>query len=484
MSPLQLFTKNSSIYILGTFLVRITGFISIPIFTSYLDPVSFGVIGILALISLLLQPIFTFGIGASVGINFFQSDHPQNRNRVIWTCFYIFLMSGFILIFSGIFLRDLITMTLLIPEKYGYLVTVSFITIFFNIITQPFTMQCQFENRAFFFAIVSAISSVIVLSSSCILIIGYNFDLSGIIFGQFIGSFFSFLVFFSRSFFKSYSAYSIKIAKDLLKIGIPMLPSFIFSFLLLHFNRYLLQVIEGLDSLGIFTIGFTIGSTFAIITNGIATAWYPFFNSYVDKQKEAQVIFGKITFYYILICGFLCSVYFFISNPLVVLLTTEPFYKSSQVIGLVALSYFLETLFGMFNPNLYFYKKVYLVSVFRLLSCIVGLSASYVLIKSYGIIGCALGLLIGHLTLVITIIIWEKIDLTLKMKVQYDWKKIISFIVLTLSIIFILKNEFISIFISTWVNLFIFTLIYLILTLVYLDNNERAFLKKFLRLNT
>ena len=106
--------------------------------------------------------------------------------------------------------------------------------------------------------------------------------------------------------------------KELLRLGLPLVPSFAFLFILMHSNKYILEWHSGLEAVGIYSIGFNFGMAISIITGGIATAWYPFFMSYLNKLDEARLVFGRILTYYFLAIGLLCAAFFIFAKPIVV----------------------------------------------------------------------------------------------------------------------------------------------------------------------
>lgn len=100
---------------------------------------------------------------------------------------------------------------------------------------------------------------------------------------------------------------------ELLGLGLTMIPSFAFLFLLMHANKFILEWQHGLDAVGIYSICFNLGLVLSVVVNGIGTAWYPFFMGYIGKENHAAILFGKIFTYYIVGIRFLTL--YFLSLP-------------------------------------------------------------------------------------------------------------------------------------------------------------------------
>ena len=48
------------------------GLIMLPLFTSYLSPTEFGILAMLALLTMVVQPIFSLGLTVAMGANYFE----------------------------------------------------------------------------------------------------------------------------------------------------------------------------------------------------------------------------------------------------------------------------------------------------------------------------------------------------------------------------------------------------------------------------
>jgi O-antigen/teichoic acid export membrane protein len=193
---------------------------------------------------------------------------------------------------------------------------------------------------------------------------------------------------------------------------LPVAPSFAFLFVLMHANRYLLEWRAGIEAVGIYSIGFSLGATISLLTGGILTAWYPFFMSYMERREEAKALFGRIFTYYVLGVGGLCLLYFLAARPVVFLLTQPAFHAAADVVGLVALAHVLVGAFNFFLPNLYFHKDIKYISIVQGIAAAVALVGNHVLIGRFGLIGAAIGLVAGSLLMTLMMWGWNRLNAT------------------------------------------------------------------------
>ncbi len=427
--------KNTIIYGVGSSVQKFISLLLLPFFTHYITPEEYGVIAMIGIITMIILPIFSLGFGSSIGISYFKSRSLKKKEIVVRTSFFILLISS-ILAFILLFNFDNFLMKIMkIDDKYIHILQITILSTLFSIISSPFLLKLQFDEKAKTYVVINLVNSIIIACLSAYMVIFLKYSIYGIVIPQLIGNISLFIIIFLLTSKNSIIGYSLKIQKELLKNGIPLVPSFAFLFILMHANKYILQEFEGLDAVGIYSIGFNLGSVMSIITSAIATAWFPFFMSYINKQKEAEVVFGKIFTYYVYIVGSLCLMFFIFAKPMVMILMDESFYDSYVIIGFVAMTYYVLGMFNMLLPGIYFSQKVKYVSVVQLFASVLGLVSTYFLIKQYSLAGAAISLTWGHFLMVIITywIIYYKNFISVK----YEWGKLFFFTVFFMVIIIV-----------------------------------------------
>lgn len=427
--------RGTVIYGIGQLLNRIIGFLLLPIFTAYLTPGDYGIIGIIGFISFLIMPVFGLGLGVAIGVLYFEGYNSTRKCEVIWTAFVILCISSTILFLIAFAFSRQISLLAFQTENYHYFIQLGVIsTALGSIMVQPLMLRLQFEERAKLYVILSSISTVISISSCVFLVVGLRRGAQGYIEGLLIGSLCMFILFLVPVFRSTKFKINLSIGKSLLKYGVPLIPSFAFLFIMQHSGRYMLQWGGGLGEVGIYTIGYNFGMIMMLAVNAFATAWFPYFNSFVGKQEESKLIFRKTMTYYTLGFGALSLLSFIIAKPVVMIMTQEPFHDAYSVIGLISLGCFFSGIFNILLPGLYFAKRVYLVNFVQCSSAILCLFLNLILIPKWGIVGAAMSFLMAHLSMVLFQYTLNRLGNYLN--VRYEWRRIIPFAIL--STVFIL----------------------------------------------
>ena len=479
---------ESIIYGVGSVLTRSIGIITLPLFTQYLSREEYGILAMLIMLSMVVQPIFSLGLSASMGICYFEKNDVQNKFQAVWSVFILNVLGSMILVILAMYFTDFWCFILRLPsESYSYAVKISLVSVAITILSNSFVQRVQFEKQAQLYVLVSAITALVSVTVTFYTVVHLEIGVLGMIYGQLAGNSFSFLTFFILGCKETSFVLRFDTIKEVLRLGLPLIPSFAFLFIMMHSNKYILEYYYGLDSVGIYSIGFNLGVTISIITNGIAKAWYPFFMSYISKTSDSKVIFGRILTYYFYSVGLICSTYFIFAKPVVTLLTDDKFHESYMVVGFVALAHFIQVIFNFFLPNLYFSKKVKYVTVIQALSSVISFPIFIFLIKSYSIMGCAIGICISNLVAVLIIYTWNHTFFKECVRVKYKWIRILIVLSLFLSTVCIysilpeysLYYEFIK---SFFISLCLIIIIFCTLNKIeknYIKSTTKSFFLKF-----
>lgn len=424
---LKRLSKNTLIYGVGGFVNRFIGFLLLPVFTAYLTPTDYGISSILGWVAFLLAPIFSLGFGAAMAPCYFEGNNRERKEETLWTGFTILLISTSLLAIMGIFLSRPISLLAFQTPEYHYLVTIALLSTCLSILSTPFMLRLQFEERARLFVILTLLVTFISVSSSLLLVVVFKKGIRGFIEAGLVSQVANFILFLSPAIATMKFRFCLSLQKDLLRLGIPLIPSFAFLFILQHGNKYILQWIDGLDSLGVYTIGFNLGLVMNLVVSAFQTAWLPFFMSFVDKREEARLLFSRIMTYFIFTCGTLALLFFVTAKPVVVLLTQPAFHESYIVVGLSASAQFLAGVFYILLPGLYFAKEVKYVSVIQAMASLVAVGLNLLLIPLFGMMGAAIALVLGFLNMVFFTHLWNLKRKRKYLQIQYERKRILCF---------------------------------------------------------
>ena len=422
----------------------------------------------LAILPAVVQPIFGLGLSASMGPSYFAADRFENKSAVVSTAFILSFISGLLIVAIAVTLPVAIGELINLSAENAPLVRLTLFGCAATILSGVLIQRVQFEKKVILFTLVTVLVSLSATVVSGIMIIGYSWGALALVLGQFVANILTLLIFLFISLKdKIRLKYNTQIAWQLLKLGVVLIPSFCFLFIIQQSNKYILQRYYDLDAVGLYSVGYNLGVTISILVSGMGTAWYPFFMSYINKQSEAPPIFSKVFTHYFLGGGALCILYFIWAQPALFLLTDSKFHEAASVVGLTALAHFFLGLFSLFLPGIYYNNHVGHISSLQGLAAIASIISSYLLIPTFGITGAAVSLCVANLLMVGMLCLWNYFHKNSYPKITYQWRKIYIFIIIVLSVLALDEISITSSLTSSIVKAMALSLI-LVLSTIYL----------------
>jgi O-antigen/teichoic acid export membrane protein len=463
--------KSSAIYGIGSALQKFILLLLLPILTKYLSPGEFGALAMLAVLQMMVQPVFGLGLSASMGICYFRQQEPQARFEVVWSSVLLMTASAAILLAVAWFFAGNIVSLVLLPAEYSLTCAVALTCSACAIVVSPLAQQVQFEKRARLFAVVSVLSAAVTAMVTLLGVVLWQWAVMGVLVAQLLGQTLLLMIFLIRLWLLSRPQWGTSIVREMLKHGLPLVPSFAFLFVLMNGNKYVLQWLQGDASVGIYSVGFNLGAAMALLIGAVSTAWYPFFMSFMEKPGEAAAVFGRLTTYYVLVGGGVTILFFALAKPVVILLTQPAFYEAFSVVGFVALAYFFLGLFNFFLPQLYFARRVFIVTAVQAVAAILSVPIALLLVNQLGLLGGAIALAGSHAVMTALLAAYSVFSGKLSLQIKYPWGQMGAYFAVFLALIAIctiffqhLESMPLAIFGSAFFSAGAFVLGYLVLS--------------------
>ena len=238
--------------------------------------------------------------------------------------------------------------------------------------------------------------------------------------------------------------YSRRESRELLKIGLPLLPTFLIYWVLDSFDKFMITDMLGMSELGIFAIGLKIASISQVIYTAFATGWQYFAFSTMKDKDQVQMT-SKIIEY---LFAFSVMV-FFVATSLDELVFRFVF-DGDYELGFIVFPYlFLAPLLLMVyqtGANQFLVaKKSYLSTIILAVGAIANILMNYFFIKSSGIAGAALATLFSY---IISVVIMVIVATRLKMIKLTFRPTLLLVMVIVLSLKIYFNDDIISHFIA------------------------------------
>jgi O-antigen/teichoic acid export membrane protein len=305
-SKLKLLFKDTVIYGTSTILARSLNYLLVPLYANKLTTFDNGVQTIIYANIALANVVFAYGLETSyLKVASDSADTQSDETRLFSTAFLSLLATSTIfslaIVFFAPFLAGLIELS---ADDAQFLRYAALILWLDTMLVIPFA-ELRLKRKAVHFAIARVAGVIAVVISSIILIVPMHAGLHGVFIGQAIGSLAS-LVLVIPVFSKFRLFFSSRQLGEMLRIGLPYVPTGIAGLLIHLIDRNLLIRIQPAEITRIYGPGYqasdivgiygriaAFGVILQLFIQVFRFAWQPFFLQH-SKDPEAPRLFRHV----------------------------------------------------------------------------------------------------------------------------------------------------------------------------------------------
>jgi len=437
--------RRSLLYSVGNGFNKLVAIIALPFLTSYLSPAEFAIIVTLTVMGVVYRSLFGLGVGVSTGIVYYQQDDVRRRQDTIGTAILIQLCSAVVMTVVAIAVSNHISEIAFLGRGYDLLIILYTISVSLQLIAQPHLLELQYRERVSIFVGLTSSGAVVGIVATLILVVWAGRGVRGWVEGDLIGS----IVTITGVAILNRHTLAIRfvpdVARSLLRLGLPLIPSAVFLFIIQYSGTYMLQWFVDRGDVGIYGIGYNLGMALGLATAGFSSAWFPFFQSYMGKKESARV-FSGVLHSYVLIFGLVCLLFFIFAKPVVHLLTDERYHEAYKIVGIAAVGQFCFGLWSILLPGMYFAKETHYVSLIQGISAGIVIISNLILIPWFGIQGAVVAFSVGCIAMVMLqwVLNWVR-----NYKIFDDESRRVRYLIIMLAVIIMLQI-FASANLSMW----------------------------------
>lgn len=403
MSRAKLFLENFFAYGLINVLNKIIPLLLLPVITRMLsDPSDFGVYDMYNLIIGFGSPLAMFGMYDAMFREYFEKDEMQYRYDVTSTANRIIMVTSVFVCLVLIMFNRQFSSLFFGTTIYGNIVIYSAIAIVISNKSSIIAAPTRIQNKIRIYVFSGLLSSLSYYALAILLIfLGYSYF--GMIYAKIISSLLLLLFFWqlNKNFF-ALGRFDKNIAKELFKIGIPLVPTFLIYWIYNSMDRIMITNILGTAELGIYSVGAKVASVSTLIYAAFAGGWQHF--AFSTMKDENQVALNSSVFEYLGVVSFtsLILIFPFIA-PLFNTFFPSAYLGGAVVVPYLYLSPLLLMLFQVVGNQFLVTRKSYWSPITLSIGALANVLLNWLLIPLMGVEGAAIATLIGYLLSVVIV---------------------------------------------------------------------------------
>ncbi len=392
--------KNTVIYTMGGVFNAASGFITIPILTHAISASEFGIYELLTRVSSVLVLFIFLGCRQAYIRYFFIEDTETWRQSVTATMLVFLFVTASIILLLMIMAQDWF-LAVFFNGEYKNLYVLMLVWVPVDLFFNLSLAYLMLREKARLYVCFSILKTVIYLILVYLALYVFSFSLEGVFGAQIISAgsiafcFILYLIWWSKL------SASLEILKQMLRFGLPILPTAILSYILMSSDRYFLTTFTDLQQLGIYSLAAKLClMATLLLQEGFSKVWSPFvFKTYDTPGGNERIcrVFESFVFLNIIL-AFLISIFAGFYIPL---LSTNEYIGAVYIAPFCALGYALYSVACLADIGILISKKTeYKILTFGISALVVVIS-NFIFVRFLGIYGAGISVIIGYVVLLI-----------------------------------------------------------------------------------
>lgn len=388
--------ESASLFAIGNILRQVVGFIMLPVYTTYLSPEDYGVIGLMAFFIIVVEALFGARLMDAV-LRFYHRGAPFDQKAVISTAFWVTSIASAFVVFGLVYFRDPISNTLFGEQGYQ----LAFALFAGQTLTQAIEyyglLYLRIQERPYLFFWISIAKLIIQLLLNILLVVFYELGVLGVAMSGLISTTIIGVGVSVYCLSRVGLVFNTRIAIAMIKYSWPLWFAGLAALYVSSSNRYFIKEYASLFEVGLFELGAKMASMLLVVI------WTPFAYFWANERYKIfndESRLDEFSSYYKLLLKLLGLGVFGIcalSPPLISLMAQDEFYGAIQVVPYLAFGLMFYALFDFFNFGFLATDKTKQITVVTYASAGIISILYFFVIPQFGFVGAGAALMIVQL---------------------------------------------------------------------------------------
>ena len=398
-------SRTFSVYTLGKGVGLFLYIFLLPLFTKKLPVAEFGVIGLLWLLTPVLTRVINLGMDVGISLKFFKEKHQVLSQTLYNGLFTIIFVAVLIWSFGCVqigWIQFIVDKTVT-REIFTLLV----ISCLFSSYT---TLMCAFlqnAGKATFNVIMTILPQLIIVGLTYYFVLYVEASYSSYIWGMALGNLITglfALAFFFKNYSVRYFRFSLPILRNLLRIGLPVLPGTIGGIILASGDRYMIKYFLGLEAVAVYTFGYRFASQLAegLFQPFQKALWPVIFKRAAQSNTGGRAYNIKIINNILLIFSIIIAGAVIPMRDIMAIMGSHTYVAAYPVFIVSLIGIFIYTVSQAESYSLIFIERTELTAATVICGAGINIFLNYILIPKYGILAAAFTTVLSYIVMLVT----------------------------------------------------------------------------------
>lgn len=389
---------QSLAYGVGFFGRQVIVLISLPIITNLVSQTDFGAISIITSFYLVINTLTNVGIPSATFRLYNDDVSQEEKQNILGTSQGIFFFLALVLAIPMIIFSGSVSSVLL--GSTGFHLAITFVALLLVVETLNYygSILLRLQIRPGALSVHTLVTVVSQMGLAIVFIKFLSWGVAGYWAGFLIGAFVGLLLMIWYNHKIIVFSFSSETARNLLKFGIPLIPTTLAISLLQLSDRYFLRRFLDLDVVAIYAVGYRAGSLVNLVLAPFQYAW-PNFAFSIVQDAEAKQIYKHVTTFLLFGTGFFSLGTYLFRTELISLLSPENYQQAASLVAWISAAMILNGLYPIASLGPKIQKDTRPLAWIALAATIVNVILLVILIPAAGFRGAAAATFFSYLFL-------------------------------------------------------------------------------------
>lgn len=384
------FLTHAATYAVGNVARRVVGFAMLPIYTRFLSPADYGVLGLLAFALAFVEPLFGAKLVMALPKFYFELREGRDKRAVIWAALSLTGLASALSVIGIIVFRGIGSEILFGDRKYSLALAIFSVTLWSRSLEDTGMMYLRMHERSRLFLTISMIKLVVQVGLNLLLVVYLEKGVVGAVLSGAVSSVLIGVALTGYVARREAPTFDWKIARSMLQFSWPLWVSGLAGLYVGASGGIYLRVFGSLGDVGRLELALRFASVVGLlIWTPFSQQWAPLSYKYFQEpngKEKFQVAFIGIASL-MFIGGVGVSIF---ARPVINLMATTSFRAAASAVPILILGLILNQLRSFFNFSFLATGHTKASSICQYVMA-VAITISYInLVPAYGLEGAAI----------------------------------------------------------------------------------------------
>jgi O-antigen/teichoic acid export membrane protein len=382
--------KTFSLYTFVGFLNAGIGFLILPLLTHYLSPADYGVISLMNTYVQILIPVIGLSTSSFISVEYYNKNLKKGEFREIFSSVRAIPALMFLPFLVIFFLGYQVLPSLMeLPiTAYWLLLPLTLFVLY----SENFKSFLVISKKTWLFSITTLGKILIEIPLTILLIVYAHRQWDGRIYSWLITVVIATLL--SIYYYRKWELLGFVVKKEYIRraiyFGAPLILHQIGKFVINQSDRLFLAKMISVDEMGIYSVGYQVGTILLIVSTAFANFFSPFLFEHLNKGTEtAKLKVIRVSYLFIITMVVMLVLLTLLTPSFFSYLISPRFATAAQYVFWIGLSYCFWAVYLIFAGYIYYVRKSKVLGFISIINVAVNLSCNYFFIRQFGAIGAA-----------------------------------------------------------------------------------------------